>query len=87
MAATIRPLGPVANVLNTATNSYGNATMVLIANPTAAAINVARYDSGGTLIGAVPVMANTYIILEKEQTDVINASANTLFGAKVGATN
>ena len=87
MAATVRPMGPVANVLNTATNSYGNATMVLIANPTAAFINVHRYDAGGTLVGAVPVMANTYLVLEKEQTDVLNAAANTLLGARVGATN
>jgi hypothetical protein len=87
MAATVKPMGPVANVLNTAANNFNNATMVMLYHNTSAEATVFRNDAGGSLIGSVVLPPNTYLILEKEQTDTINASANTVRGSKVGATN
>ena len=60
--------------LSSASN-VGNATLVRLYNGHSAALVVSRKDSGGNTIGSMTVLNGTVVVMEKDPTDTLTASA------------
>ena len=60
--------------LSSASN-VGNATLVRLYNGHSAALVVTRKNSGGTTIGSMTVLNGTVVVMEKNPTDTLTASA------------
>ena len=59
----------------TAASNVTNATLVRVYNGHSAVSVITRKDSGGNVIGSMTVINGTVVVMEKDATDTLTASA------------
>ena len=59
----------------TSASNVTNATLVRVYNGHSAVSVITRKDSGGTTIGSMTVLNGTVVVMEKNPTDTLTASA------------
>lgn len=84
----IKVLGSEVALSTSSGNTFGNATLVRLYNPTAAGVVVTLNESNdSTVVGTFTVPAGQAELLEKEPDQRVRAASASVLGVKIGYTN
>lgn len=84
----IRLLGSEVAMSTSSGNTFGNATIVRVYNPTAAGVVVTLRESDDTTtVGTFTVPAGQAELLEKDPEQRVRAASASVLGVKVGYTH
>lgn len=84
----IRLLGSEVALSTTSGNTFGNATLVRLVNPTGSGVVVTLNESNdSTPVGTFTIAAGQTEFLEKDPEQKIRAASASVLGVKVGYTH
>jgi len=84
----IRLLGSEAALSTSSGNTFGNATLVRLVNPTGSGVVVTLNESDdSTAVGTFTIPAGQSELLEKEPEQRVRAASTSVLGVKVGYTH
>jgi hypothetical protein len=84
----IRLLGSEVALSTSSGNTFGNATVVRLVNPTAGAVVITLRESDDTTaVGTFTIAAGQTEFLEKDSDQRIRSASTSVLGVKVGYTH
>lgn len=84
----IRLLGTEAALSTSSGNTFGNATIVRLVNPTGSGVVITLRESDDTTaVGTFTIAAGQTELLEKEPDQRVRAASTSVLGVKVGYTH